>query len=183
MTTRPLIYLAGPGVFRADAEQYGAKLKRLVHSFGMEGLWPYDNSDIHNQDAHSRIGKAHLICRWNLEAIREADAILADISPFRGPNMDPGTAMEIGYAHALNKPAWCWSSDLSTLLDRTMRWATGLEHMTFEHGEISGHIIEDFGLPENLMISCPVKGIYRQPAEALIEMANELLTKREAVRA
>jgi nucleoside 2-deoxyribosyltransferase len=181
MTTRPLIYLAGPGVFRADAEQYGAKLKRLVHSFGMEGLWPTDK--FLSGDRMTQIGVAHTICTHNLISIREADAILADISPFRGPNMDPGTAMEIGYAHALNKPVWCWSDDLSTLLDRTMRWATGLEHMTFEHGEIGGHIIEDFGLPENLMISCPVKGIYRQPAEALLAMADELLTKREAVRA
>jgi nucleoside 2-deoxyribosyltransferase len=47
---------------------------------------------------------AATIYRENTKRIRTADAVVADISPFRGPHMDVGRAMEIGYAAALGKP-------------------------------------------------------------------------------
>ena len=47
---------------------------------------------------------AELIYRENIVLINSVQAIIADISPFRGPNMDPGTAWEIGYGIAKGLP-------------------------------------------------------------------------------
>ena len=50
--------------------------------------------------------------------IDRADGVLADIGPFRGAGMDAGTAFEIGYAIAQQKPVVCYSDDLRPYLDR-----------------------------------------------------------------
>ena len=41
----------------------------------------------------------------NLEAIRAADFVMANLNDFRGPGEpDSGTAFEVGFAAALGKP-------------------------------------------------------------------------------
>lgn len=77
----PKAYLAGPGVFRPDADDFAAKLQALCARYGLEGLWPADGP----------ADSARLIFRANIVLIRSADAIIADISPFRGPT--PTTAL------------------------------------------------------------------------------------------
>jgi len=64
------------------------------------GLWPLDNPVGVGLPAE----QAASIFQANLAMIDQAQAVIADISPFRGPNMDPGTAFELGYAHARGLP-------------------------------------------------------------------------------
>src|SRR3546814_290368 len=80
----------------------------------------------------------------NIQRIRRASCVIANISPFRGPNMDPGTAYEIGFAEALGKPVFLWSEATATLAERTPAASTGRD--------AEGWMIENFGLAENLMI-------------------------------
>ncbi|NJA90146.1 hypothetical protein HCX48_13075 [Rhodocyclus tenuis] len=39
----------------------------------------------------------------NIELIRKAQIVVANLDPFRGPDPDRGTAFELGYAHQLSK--------------------------------------------------------------------------------
>lgn len=169
--TKPLIYLAGPGVFRSDAEMYGANLKRMARAFGMEGLWPLDAE----VTTPSPLQIAHAVRKANVGLIERCNGVIADISPFRGPNMDAGTAYEIGFADAIGKPIWAYSSDLRSLLDRSkyLITTTTTDHEIWRDAE--GLSIENLGLTENLMISCSVKGIYRSAQEAMLAAAGELL--------
>lgn len=178
MNKQPRIYLAGPGVFRADAAAYSDKLKALASSFGMVGMWPCDQDPV--GFGMSSL-KAYSICQFNKSMIDECDGLVADISPFRGRNMDPGTAYEIGRADALGKPIFCYSNDLRTLADRTksITVATGY---SFDRSWTDFPIIEDFGLQENLMISCSVRGVYRSAEEAL-RAAAEYFAEKKAVPA
>jgi nucleoside 2-deoxyribosyltransferase len=103
----PRVYLAGPGVFREDAASYGKMLRKKCNRAGLDGCYPLD-ADI-TPDAP--LATARAIYRANVALIDAASAIIADISPFRGPNMDQGTAWEIGYGIAKDLPVFAWSTD------------------------------------------------------------------------
>ena len=142
-TTKGL--LAGPGVFCPDALAYGAALQASCARRGLRGLYPLDNSVTPGTPE----AMAAEIFRGNVAMIDEAQAIVADISPFRGPNMDPGTAWEIGYGAAWGLPIFAWSSNTSTLLKRTQRHyginsATDPDGMTIDTETTQAGVVERF---------------------------------------
>lgn len=133
------LYLAGPDVFRPDALQWAEDVRALCRSEGHEALIPLDG------------GKATAagIYRNNLKLIGEADAVLANLQPFRGSEPDSGTCVEIGYALALGKPVIGYADDL-----RPMRERLGTNA---DCRDVEGWAVEDFGLALNLMLSVPVQ--------------------------
>ena len=146
--SRPLrLYLAGPEVFRPDAVAEGERLAALCRQVGAEGLFPLHAEGVDIRQA----------C---IDMIEEADALVANISPFRGVHMDPGTAFEIGYAEARGKPVFIWSDDLRPLVERVPAGADGRD------GE--GNLVEDGGRPENLMI-VDGRRVRATPEEAIAE--------------
>ncbi len=167
--TRPGIYLAGPGVFRRDVAEFAAALKALCRRHDLEPLWPMDNEIAADID---KARHANRIRRANEDMIRRADAVLAELSPFRGPNMDPGTAYEIGFAVALGKPVFAWTTDARTLLARTVNTASVEQNGVVYDAE--QFAIEDFGLGENLMIATSVRRVFALPDEALAACADIL---------
>jgi len=142
----PSAYLAGPDVFYPNARTVGAAKKSLLLRHGMIGHFPLDNEIHEIPDAHVM---AHEIFLQNVALINQCQIVLANIVPFRGPSLDPGTAWEIGYAYAKGIPVICYGS-AGTYLDRCRD--AGLEGKTpgFDRASM---MIEDFGEMENLMIS------------------------------
>lgn len=161
------VYLAGPGVFRHDAPVFAAMLKELCGARGLSALWPLDNVI---DEAAERAAQADAIRRANEAMIRQAAAVVADISPFRGPNMDPGTAYEIGFALALGKPVFAYSADRRSLLARTAP-ALAADGIGRDH---AGLLVEDFGLPENLMIATALAALSHSAADAIAACAAHL---------
>lgn len=161
------VYLAGPGVFRHDAPEFATVLKELCHAQGLSALWPLDNMI---DERAERAVQAEAIRRANEAMIRRAVALVADISPFRGPNMDPGTAYEIGFALALGKPVFAYSTDRRSLLTRTVS-ASRADGVARDE---AGLVVEDFGLPENLMIATAVTAVSHSAAEAIAACAAHL---------
>ena len=86
------IYLAGPDVFLPDAVEIGRRKADLCARHGLTGLYPLDNAvDLAASDASLAIFKGN-------EAMMDAaDAIIANLTPFRGPGADAGTVYELGY--------------------------------------------------------------------------------------
>lgn len=156
----PKVYLAGPDVFFPDARQRSVWLKMLCSLRGLEGLFPLD-ADLQGAAASE-------IYVSNINLISHADAVLANISPFRGPHMDPGTAWEIGYATTLNKPVFAWTSSPDLLFNRI--WCE--EDPEGVWRDERGHLVENFDLAENLMIGYSVRGVWQSP-----ELAIEALAK------
>lgn len=152
------LYLAGPDVFRPDAAERGAELKSLCAAKGAEGLYPLD-------------GATGDIRRHCIAMIHDADGIIANISPFRGAHMDPGTAFEIGYGEALGKPFFLWSHEGRALLERIPS-----DH---QRRDREGHLVEDFGKPENLMIVPDGQRVWASPAEAIAEAVEALSFTRK----
>ncbi|HVC60204.1 MAG TPA: nucleoside 2-deoxyribosyltransferase [Acetobacteraceae bacterium] len=108
---RPRLYLAGPMVFYPDPATIFAEMKRICSRYGLEGVAPLDNQ---LSLAGVLPGRALVrrIVAADLELMRDLDAGIFCLDGFRrGPEMDPGTAFEIGYMHALGKPLVGWTAD------------------------------------------------------------------------
>ncbi|CAA0090965.1 Uncharacterised protein [Starkeya nomas] len=153
MPARLRLYLAGPEVFRADAAEEGVRLVALCEAAGAEGLFPLHAEGVDIRQA----------C---IDMIDAADALVANISPFRGVHMDPGTAFEIGYAEARGKPTFLWSDDPRPLTERMPPNPDGRDS--------DGHLIEDFGRPENLMIVPNGRPVRASAEEAIAEAVGAL---------
>jgi nucleoside 2-deoxyribosyltransferase len=107
----PRIYLAGPMVFEPDPEAFFAPMKAICARYGLEGVSPLDNQV---ELAGHAPGKplALAIVTADIALMQSLDAGVFCLDGFRrAPEMDPGTAFEIGYMHALGKPLAGWTRD------------------------------------------------------------------------
>jgi nucleoside 2-deoxyribosyltransferase len=141
------IYLAGPDVFRPDAPAWADEARQLCRQFGHQALVPLDGVET----------TAEGICHANLALIRSADAVLANLNPFRGCEPDSGTCVEVGFALALEKPVIGYLAVGETTVERAERL---LGPLSTENGRLldrDGLHVEDFGLPLNLMLAVPAR--------------------------
>lgn len=109
MTDR--VYLAGPMVFEADPVAIFDRMKTLCVARGVVGIAPLDNQIGLEGIAP---GKCLLerIVRADIALMDELDAAVFCLDGFRrGPEMDAGTAFEVGYMRALGKPIAGWTQD------------------------------------------------------------------------
>lgn len=167
---KPSVYLAGPEVFMPDVESVAARLKALCAGAGLEGLFPTDAARPVGDD----IPPALAIYRGNVALIERSDAVVADISPFRGAGMDPGTAWEIGYAVARGLPVFAYSFDSRAYAERVAAKTAGPRGPVDE----DGLLVEDFGLVENLMIAFSVETVLASPEAAIAACALYLRKNR-----
>jgi nucleoside 2-deoxyribosyltransferase len=115
---RPAVYLAGPTVFEPDPASLFNQMKTICAAHGLEGVSPLDNQ-IGLEDSQPGKALATAIVRADIALMHTVDAGIFCLDSFRrGPEMDPGTAFEIGYMHALGKPLAGWTRDIRTYPDR-----------------------------------------------------------------
>src|SRR5450755_1679130 len=111
------IYLAGPDVFLPDAVDIGRRKVELCGRHGLTGLYPLDNAiDLEASDASLKI------FRGNEAMMNEADAIIANLTPFRGPGADAGTVYELGHMAGRDKLCLGYSNDPASYADRVRRY-------------------------------------------------------------
>ncbi|MDB5515589.1 MAG: hypothetical protein JWQ17_2347 [Tardiphaga sp.] len=140
------IYLAGPDVFLPDAREVGRGKVEICARFGMTGLYPLDNAiDLSTADASLQI------FRGNAAMMDDADAIIANLTPFRGPGADAGTVYELGYMAGLGKFCLGYSNDPSAYADRAAKF-TDVHASNGQLIDAEGLTVEDFGLSDNLMM-------------------------------
>lgn len=149
------LYLAGPDVFRPDARGWTGRVRKLCQVAGHEALIPVDD-DVP--------ATAEAIFRGNLQCIAGADAVLANLNPFRGDEPDSGTCVEVGYALALGKIVIGYADDLRPLRERLNAGGPDGDGHYFD---VAGRIVEDFGLPLNLMLAVPLPLVQGSVADAL----------------
>jgi len=128
------IYLAGPDVFHPDAAARAARMKAACAAAGHEGVFPLDPAPVPPPADAPEWLRIHLA---NEAHIRGCDAMIANITPFRGVSADPGTAWEMGFMRALGRPVWAWTEEPRDLAARVPP---------------DGLLVEAFGLADNLML-------------------------------
>lgn len=175
-TGRPKVYLAGPDVFLPDPHGAAAAMKAVCDRVGIQGVFPLD-ADLAPHRGEPPAAFAARIRSANLDLIRRADGILANVSPFRGPCADDGTAYEMGFATALGIPVFPWSDDVRTLLEKArVRMPLTGSGATWRDPE--GMLVEEFGLPVNLMLVDPQTGPVHAGFEAAARAAARVLLVR-----
>ncbi|MEV7965562.1 nucleoside 2-deoxyribosyltransferase [Sphaerisporangium sp. NPDC088356] len=150
---RCVVYLAGPDVFFPDAGERAEKARNVARRLGIQVLAPVDGGaspPIEDEPAARRIFMN------NVALIDRADAVVANITPFRGPSADVGTVWEIGYACGRGMPVFAYSSDLSEYRQRV---------------EPDGLRIENFGGVDNLMITQSIAALRPSLEDALSAVA------------
>jgi nucleoside 2-deoxyribosyltransferase len=134
------IYLAGPEVFHPEAEAIGRAKAALCAEHGFEGRFPLDATV--SGDGLSPHAHGLAIYRSDIAMMNSCDAIIANLTPFRGPHADPGTALELGYMLAQGKPCLAYSTVPGSLAGRLGGGERDAEQ----------HAIEHFDMADNLML-------------------------------
>ncbi|MBA3033434.1 MAG: nucleoside 2-deoxyribosyltransferase [Gammaproteobacteria bacterium] len=138
------VYLAGPDVFRPDVVEWAASARAICRRYGYEPLMPIDHGET----------EATKIYQANIDLIRKAQIVVANLNPFRGSEPDSGTCFEIGYALALGKKVSGYVSKLESLQSRVNRIEQADNERTVDG---TGMAIENFNLPLNLMLAVPAQ--------------------------
>jgi len=145
------VYLAGPEVFLPDALEVAAAKKRICAAHGLEGVFPLDPPPAAPPAERPYWMRIYL---GNEAHIRSCGALIANLTPFRGPSADVGTVYELGFMRALGRPVAGYSNAAAAFLDRTRGYLGGSARPRadggYEDAEAMG--LEDFGLGDNLMI-------------------------------
>jgi nucleoside 2-deoxyribosyltransferase len=133
-----VVYLAGPEVFLTDALEIARAKKDICQRNGFVGLAPTDDPE---GVLNGPEPDGHAIFRHCVSAMDRADLVIANMTPFRGPSMDVGTAIEVGYMHARGKPVFGYTNVL---------------HHYGARVEPDGMQVEAFDFFDNLMCEGPL---------------------------
>jgi len=136
------IYLAGPLFTHAERAYLSALRDRLRQIPGATVTWPGDLFDDDHLASLGPKSKEHIFQRCR-DAIHEATHVVALLD---GPQVDDGTAWEIGYAYARNIPI------------------IGLRTDFRQAGDTTHSVV-------NAMIECACVHIYRSADELLVALA------------
>jgi nucleoside 2-deoxyribosyltransferase len=151
------IYLAGPEVFLADAAALAAEKRRICAAHGLTGVSPVDAPAAGAPSASG--GGWYGIYLASEALMRGCDALIANLTPFRGPSADPGTVFELGFMRALGRPVFGHANVAARFGSRTLaalgpearrRAAAAGGEAVWEDAD--GMAVEDFDLHDNLML-------------------------------
>lgn len=145
------IYLAGPEVFLPNAVEIGDAKKAICRKYGFEGVYPLDSGADLSGDKHT---VACNISKANEVLIRTCSILIANMSPFRGPSMDVGTAFEMGFAKGAGLRVMGYTCSALFYSERMCR-VLGPFPSKNEGGDYldeDGMFVENFDMHDNLMI-------------------------------
>ncbi|MDR1165114.1 MAG: nucleoside 2-deoxyribosyltransferase [Deltaproteobacteria bacterium] len=151
-----LVYFAGPDVFRPDYPSVVSRVRALCAESDLIPLLP-----------EASASDPRKIFADNVELIRAADGVIANLNPFRGPlEPDSGTVFEVGLAYGLGKWIVAYLSDGRDVIDKIRETPLAPDPQT-PFLAADGSIVEDMGLPLNLMPAMASARVCRDLAEAV----------------
>ena len=145
------VYLAGPEVFLPNAREM---LDRKIALTREAGLIPVSPGDLEIPKANSKFELGLAISRIDEQLMNSADAIIANLTPFRGLAADTGTCFELGYMCAQGKPAFAYTNVKADHGSRVRDHYDGvfwLDERGHPRGP-DGLAIEDMDMIDNLMM-------------------------------
>lgn len=148
------VYLAGPDPWFPEADAHRRRQEALCVAAGLApissrlgaGAGEAERTEVH----------ARILYTEALSDLRRADALIANLSPWRGPSCDPATAFLAGFAAALGKPVFAYSNisdeEEADPRGRVEAWMGASPDLDGRLRDGAGAEIEDFYLPETLML-------------------------------
>jgi len=105
------VYLAGPLFTHAELE-YNRKLKDILHKKGFSVFLPQEDAEDDSTEREKQNQES--IFKRCVVGVDSSDIVVAVLD---GVDVDSGTAWEIGYAYATEKPVIGLRTDFRTLSD------------------------------------------------------------------
>ncbi len=161
------VYLAGPEVFLPNAR---AQLDVKIALTRAAGLIPLAPGDLAIPPQPSKRLLGHAISQIDEHLMNEADAIIANLTPYHGLSADTGTCFELGYMCAREKIAYGYSNIAADMRTRAIAYYDGDIHVDGA-GRLRGAdglMIEDVDMADNLMMQ---GGIERRGGQVIIHDA------------
>jgi nucleoside 2-deoxyribosyltransferase len=155
------LYLGGPDAALPDAPVVLANKRVLTAGKGFVPVFPGDSILVETEPSEAM---AREIYADRVQRMRLADAAIINLTPWRGPNCSVSAAFEAGFMAALGKPVFAYmnvqgedeaelrnrvENEIGLELDRSGAWRDGF-----------GGLVEDFGLPEDLMLWAEARKLY-----------------------
>ena len=138
----PSVYLAGPEVFLPDALELGLAKQAICAAHGLVGAFPFDATGALGDLDH--LPPPQVAQRYFEALTAQIDgcaAVIANMTPFRGPSTDVGTAWEMGYGYGRGLPVFAYTNSAVHYGQRITP---------------DGMMIEAFDLADNLMLEAGV---------------------------
>jgi len=168
----PRIYLAGPDVFFPDAALVAESKKAICAEYGLTGVFPTDTADSEDFShlSHDDPALGPAIAARCEAHMRQADGLIANLTPWRSASADVGTVYELGYMRALNKPVLAYTNDSRPYHQRVLEW---MNEAPVWDASLSvwrtpdGYLIESFTPPmaDNVMLDHAV--MHTEPRQIL----------------
>lgn len=147
------LYLAGPDRWLPHGASLIARQRKLCAEAGLTAVTAADGARLETRNSEAMAREIYV---ETLASVRRADAVIANLTPWRGPGCDPSAAFEAGFASALGKPVFAYMNVADEAeADYQSRVQTLLGAMPDAQGvwrDTDGCEVEDFGLPETLML-------------------------------
>ena len=146
------VFLAGPDRFAPEAEGLRLRQERLCEAADFVPVFAPD------PDPASEPGElqARALYAETIARLRGADALIANLSPWRGPGAEPATSYLTGFAAALDKPVFAYMNVADEAeADHQTRVDAYLGAVLAGDGawrDPDGAEIEDMGLPEAALL-------------------------------
>ena len=141
------MYLAGPEVFLPDAADIGRRKLDVCRRHGLAGWFPLD-ADVAGAEGTAL---AWALFDAMVDVLDACHAVIANLTPFRGPSADVGTVWELGYAAGRGLPVFGYTADPAHYGARVTP---------------DGLTVEDFDLADNLML----EGAVRRAGGAIVRV-------------
>ena len=176
------VYLAGFEAFLPDAEAHDVRRLSLASAAGLRVLIPaFDPGDDAPEVA------ARMIYADRAALMRRADAGIVNLTPWRGPACDPGTAFEAGFMAALGKPVFAYMNitdeDEAEYGSRVEAWFGAEREGDGVLRDAYGSLVEDLGLPEGVMLWAEARRLFLIQTDDPLSDLTGLQLCLEAVKA
>lgn len=155
------LWLAGPEVWLPDFEAQAARRRALCLDAGFTGLTPVPIPP--GLEEGSEL-EARQLYAARMAQLRQADAGVVNLTPWRGPSADVGAAFEAGVLAGLGRPIFAYlnvaDESQAEYVDRVGAFvgAQRDEAGVWRDGE--GCVIEDYGLPETVMLWAEARRLF-----------------------
>lgn len=155
------LYLAGPDLFHPQGLELAIRMQATCEAAGFSAITPHTDMTVEMEASEAL---AREIYAERVARIRRADALVVNLTPFRGPHCDPAAAFEAGFMAGLGKPVFAYlnvsSEEDAELLGRVEALSGAERDEEGVWRDDSGFAIEDYGLPESLMLWAEARRLY-----------------------
>ncbi|ALL13982.1 nucleoside 2-deoxyribosyltransferase [Caulobacter henricii] len=155
------IWLAGPDVWLPDFVAQSARQRAFCIDAGFSGLTPEPPPLNGNQGSEV---EARELYAARMARLRQADAGVVNLTPWRGPSADPGAAFEAGVLAGLGRPVFGYlnvpDESQAEYVDRVESFIGAQRDEAGVWRDGDGCVVEDYGLPETVMLWAEVRRLF-----------------------